>query len=147
MWTTLLLSQSSYGAVVRKSALRIVGALLGGFLALATILLIMTNTNDMVAYLLAIFVVAALADYGGRSSPHIAYGLLQMGITYLICVAVLGPTSDVDVVLERLFSREGGEEMESNVSAVKVKEAKARSVNSTLNKLKALQQGGTKDGE
>lgn len=54
---------------------------------------------------------------------------------------------DKDVVLERLFSREGGEEMESNVSAVKVKEAKARSVNSTLNKLKALQQGGTKDGE
>ena len=103
MWTTLLLSQSSYGAVVRKSALRMLGALVGGLLALATTLLLMTNATDLVSYLAVIFVITTLADYGGRSSPHIAYGFLQMGITYLICASVLGPTSDVFLALERFL--------------------------------------------
>jgi chromosome segregation ATPase len=54
---------------------------------------------------------------------------------------------DKEVILERLFSRDEGTSMESNVSNVKVKEAKAGGLKHTLNKLKALQQGGTKDGD
>ncbi len=55
--------------------------------------------------------------------------------------------ADKEVVLERLFARDDQDTMESNVSEVKVKQAKASGVKSTLNKLKALQQGGTQDGE
>lgn len=54
-------------------------------------------------------------------------------------------TKDVD--FERLFSMAGSESLESNVADIKVKESKAGGVKSTLAKLKALQQGGAKDGE
>jgi hypothetical protein len=52
-----------------------------------------------------------------------------------------------NVDLERLFSAIGSEGMETNVSKVKVKQSKAGGVQNTLAKLKALQQGGAKDGE
>lgn len=54
---------------------------------------------------------------------------------------------DKDVLLERLFSRDTGTEMESNVANVSVKHAKASGVKNTLDKLRALQQGGSKDGD
>jgi alanyl-tRNA synthetase len=54
---------------------------------------------------------------------------------------------DKEVIIERLFARDTGEAMESNVGEVKVKQARSRGVKNTLSKLKALQQGGSKDGE
>lgn len=54
---------------------------------------------------------------------------------------------DKEVIIEKLFRKDRGEKLESNVSDIKVKEAKAGGVKNTLAKLKSLQKGGQKDGE
>ncbi len=54
---------------------------------------------------------------------------------------------DKEAIIEKLFSKDGGEKLETNVTDVKVKEAKAGGVKKTLAKLKSLQKGGQKDGE
>ncbi len=59
-----------------------------------------------------------------------------------------GPAVDANIDMERLFAVSAEESgLESNVSKVEVKESKAGGVKNTLAKLKALQQGGAKDGE
>lgn len=55
--------------------------------------------------------------------------------------------SSTEADLDRLFDRVDDKEMESNVSKVKVKEAKAGGVKGTLARLKELQKGGIQDGE
>lgn len=101
-WTCLLLIQSSYGAIVRKSLLRLVGGLCGGLLALFVIISVVPNASGPFFYILAAIVVTAFADYGGRASPQVSYGFQQTGITYMICVAALQPSADVDEPLNRL---------------------------------------------
>ena len=54
-------------------------------------------------------------------------------------------TTEAD--LDRLFDRVDDKEMESNVSKVMVKEAKAGGVKGTLARLKELQKGGNQNGE
>ncbi len=102
-WTCLLLIQSSYGAIVRKSLLRLIGGLCGGVLALIVIISVVPNASGPFFYILAAIVVTAFADYGGRASQQVSYGFLQTGITYMICVAALQPSADVDEPLDRLM--------------------------------------------
>lgn len=101
-WTALLLVQSSYGAIVRKSILRLIGGLAGGALAILVMLAVYPNADGPFLYLIVTAIICFLADYGGRSSQQISYGFMQMGISYLICVAALGPTADTDQPLDRL---------------------------------------------
>ncbi len=101
-WTALLLVQTSYGAIVRKSILRLIGGLVGGALAILVMLAVYPNADGPFLYLIVTAIVCFLADYGGRSSQQISYGFMQMGISYLICVAALGPTADTDQPLDRL---------------------------------------------
>jgi len=54
---------------------------------------------------------------------------------------------DKDVDFEKLFECAGSGQMETNVANIKIRESKAGGVQKTLAKLKALQQGGAKDGE
>jgi uncharacterized membrane protein YccC len=102
-WTALLLVQTSYGAIVRKGVLRIIGGLWGGAMALVVMMTIFQSTTDPFAYLVATAVLCFIADYGGRSSPQVAYGFMQMGISYMICIAGLGPSANTDDPLERMM--------------------------------------------
>lgn len=101
-WTAALLVQSSYGAIVRKSLLRLIGGLAGGALAILVMLTVNPNTDGPFLYLIATALICFAADYGGRSSAQVSYGFMQMGISYLVCVAALGPTADTDEPLYRM---------------------------------------------
>jgi uncharacterized membrane protein YccC len=101
-WTALLLIQTSYGAIVRKSVLRIIGGLAGGLLAIFVMMTIYQSTTDPFAYLLFTAVICFIADYGGRSSPRISYAFQQMSMSYLVCVAALGPSANTDAPLDRM---------------------------------------------
>ncbi len=107
-WTTLWLIQSSYGAVLRKSLLRIVGALIGGAAAVFVMVVIGGNANALLGLVFVTWLVVTCADYGRQSGPQIAYAFKQAGITYLICVVSFVPPSDVDSVLYRIFGILGG---------------------------------------
>lgn len=107
-WTTLWLIQSSYGAVLRKSLLRIVGSLIGGAAAALVMIVIGGNANALLGLVFVTWLVVTWADYGAQSSPQIAYALKQVGITYLICVVSFVPPSDINSVLYRVFGILGG---------------------------------------
>ena len=87
---------------MRKSILRLIGGLCGGVLALFVIIAIVPNASGPFFYVLAAVVVTGFADYGGRASQQVSYGFLQTGITYMVCIAALQPSADVDEPLDRL---------------------------------------------
>lgn len=106
------------------------------------------------------FTMALLSKLGEKSSQNTEIGALQASIESLANkIAFMGtgggggggggfgPVVDGEIDMERLFAVSTEDGLESNVSKVEVKESKAGGVKNTLAKLKALQQGGAKDGE
>ncbi len=57
-----------------------------------------------------------------------------------------GPDAADPAMLEAFFEKAGGDQVESNVSKVKVRQTKAAGVKGALDKLKEMQKGGG-DGE
>ena len=96
LWSIAVASQpNQYGAVVRKTLLRLAGCALGGLAALAAMVLVSQNFDSLPPYLLTIFVVTIFSTYVSQSDEWLGYAGIQAGITFLICYVGLGPTSDV----------------------------------------------------
>ena len=96
LWSVIVSGQpNQYGAVVRKTMLRLSGCILGGLAALAAMILVSQNFDSLPAYLLAIFLVTMVSTYIAQSDEWLGYAGIQAGITFLICYVSLGPTSDV----------------------------------------------------
>jgi len=96
LWSIAVAGQpNQYGAVVRKTLLRLAGCILGGLAALAAMILVSQNFDSLPAYLITIFVVTMLATYVSQSDEWLGYAGIQAGITFLVCYVGLGPTSDV----------------------------------------------------
>lgn len=96
LWSIAVAGQpNQYGAVVRKTLLRLAGCILGGLAALAAMILVSQNFDSLPPYLFAIFVVTILSTYISQSDEWLGYAGIQAGITFLICYVGLGPSSDV----------------------------------------------------
>jgi uncharacterized membrane protein YccC len=96
LWSIAVAGQpNQYGAVVRKTILRLAGCIMGGLLTLATMLLVSQNFESLPPYLVAIFVVTMFSTYVAQSSEWLGYAGIQTGITFLICYVGLAPSSDV----------------------------------------------------
>lgn len=104
LWSTVVAGQpNQYGAVIRKTLLRLGGCILGGLAALAAMILVSENFDSLPPYLVAIFAVAMFSTYISQSSEWLGYAGIQAGITFLICYVGLGPTSDVYKPLWRFW--------------------------------------------
>ena len=104
LWSTVVAGQpNQYGAVIRKTILRLGGCLFGGLAALAAMILVSENFDSLPPYLVAIFAVAMFSTYVSQSSEWLGYAGIQAGITFLICYVGLGPTSDVYKPLWRFW--------------------------------------------
>jgi uncharacterized membrane protein YccC len=104
LWSTIVAGQpNQYGAVVRKTILRLAGCVCGGLAALAAMILISQNFDSLPPYLVAIFVVTMFATYVAQSSEWLGYAGVQAGITFLICYVGLAPTADVYKPLWRFW--------------------------------------------
>jgi uncharacterized membrane protein YccC len=103
MWTVLLTGQSTYGATLHKAILYVVGAALGGVLALATIIVVSPNSESVSSYLAAFFVVLFLCSYVGLSSGRLALAGQQAGMTFIFTYHALSPNADVVEPLWRLW--------------------------------------------
>jgi hypothetical protein len=96
LWSIAVAGQpNQYGAVLRKTILRLVGCVMGGLAALGAMLLVSENFDSLPAYLVAIFVVTFFSTYVAQSSDWLNYAGIQTGITFLICYVGLGPSSDI----------------------------------------------------
>ncbi len=104
LWSIIVAGQpNQYGAVVRKTLLRLAGCVLGGLAALAAMIIVSQNFDALPAYLVAIFVVTMLSTYVAQSDEWLGYAGIQAGITFLICYVGLGPTSNVYSPLWRFW--------------------------------------------
>lgn len=96
LWSIAVAGQpNEYGAVVRKTILRLAGCIMGGLAALAAMLIVSQNFDSLPAYLAAIFGVTIFSTYVSQSSEWLGYAGIQTGITFLICYVGLGPSSDI----------------------------------------------------
>jgi uncharacterized membrane protein YccC len=104
LWSVVVAGlPSTYGAVVRKTILRLAGCIAGGLAALAAMILVSQNFDSLPAYLVAIFAVTMLSTYLAQSDEWLGYAGIQAGITFLICYVGLAPSSNVYAPLWRFW--------------------------------------------
>ena len=94
---------NTYGAVLRKTYLRLVGCLMGGLAVLVAMLIVSQHFDSFAAYLAAIFVVTIFSTYVAQSSEWLGYAGIQTGMTFMICYVGVGPTSDIYKPLWRFW--------------------------------------------
>jgi len=104
LWSIAVAGQpNQYGAVIRKTVLRLVGCIMGGLAALAAMLIVSQNFDSLPPYLVAIFAVTMFSTYISQSSEWLGYAGIQTGITFLICYVGLAPSSDIYKPLWRFW--------------------------------------------
>jgi uncharacterized membrane protein YccC len=96
LWSIVVAGQpNQYGAVLRKTILRLVGCVMGGLATLGAMLLVSENFDSLPAYLVAIFAVTFFSAYVAQSNDWLNYAGIQTGMTFLICYVGLGPSADI----------------------------------------------------
>jgi uncharacterized membrane protein YccC len=104
LWSIGIVGQpNQYGAVLRKTMLRLAGCVVGGLAALAAMIVVSENFDSLPAYLVVIFAVTMFATYVAQSDEWLGYAGIQTGITFLICYVGLGPASDIYEPMWRLW--------------------------------------------
>jgi len=104
LWSVVVAGlPNTYGAVVRKTVLRLAGCVVGGLAALAAMIIVSQNFDSLPAYLVAIFVVTMFSTYVAQSDEWLGYTGIQAGITFLICYVGLAPSSNIYAPLWRLW--------------------------------------------
>ncbi len=104
LWSVVVTGlPNTYGAVVRKTILRLAGCLLGGLATLAAMLIVSQNFDSLAAYLAAIFAVTIVSTYVAQSSEWLGYAGIQAGITFMVCYVGSAPSSDVYKPLWRFW--------------------------------------------
>lgn len=94
--TCLFVAQSSFGATVQKAILRLSGALLGGVLGIAALLIVIPNFDSLPPFLIAVAVGTGVAAYVATGSPRISYVGIQIGFAFALCTFdTWGPSVDL----------------------------------------------------
>ena len=102
--TCFFVSLGTVGESLHKATLRIVGALIGGALGIASILLLMPLMTDLGELLLALGAVTLLAGWVACGSERISYAGWQIGLAYyLTMLQGYGPTLDMQTARDRVI--------------------------------------------
>ena len=101
--TVIIAGLPTYGASMRKMILRIVGAIVGGMIALLAIVIVTPNFSTLPSYMLATFLVLYFSAYASLSSGRVAYAGKQIATTFLLVFADLSPSLDVYGPLWRIW--------------------------------------------
>ncbi len=103
IWSVLTVGPPTYGAQVRKMILRLAGGIIGGLIAIPTIMILSPNSVSVGAYVFAIFVVLLCAAYLATSTSRISYAGVQGGISFMVAVVSLAPSVAVTEPLWRVW--------------------------------------------
>jgi len=101
--TIVITALPTYGAAMRKMILRIVGAVLGGIIAILAIMIVSPNFSSLPSYMLVTFIVLYLSAYASLASGRTAYAGKQIATTFLLIFADLSPSLDVYGPLWRMW--------------------------------------------
>ncbi len=102
--TAVIVGQTSFGATIQKSMLRLGGAILGGILGSAVIIVSMPNIESVGSLLIVASVGFGIASWIAAGSPRISYVGLQTGLAFAMCVTdPAGPTTDLTTGRDRVL--------------------------------------------
>jgi multidrug resistance protein MdtO len=101
--TVLVVSQTSVGATIQKSMLRLAGAALGGLLGMVVIIAAMPNLENVGSLLVVAALGFGVAAWIMAGSSRISYMGLQTGMAFAMCVTDPGgPTTDLTTARDRV---------------------------------------------
>jgi multidrug resistance protein MdtO len=102
--TCVLVAQSSFGAMVRKAGLRLLGATIGGLLGILTIVYAMPQMDTIASLLVITALVCGLASWVLAGSVRISYAGIQIGLAWVLTALVaVGPSTDLASPLDRVI--------------------------------------------
>jgi multidrug resistance protein MdtO len=102
--TCFVVALGTIGETLHKATLRIVGALIGGGLGLAAVLLLMPLMTSLGDLFLLLAPVTLLAAWIGSGSDRIAYAGMQIALAfYLVVLHGTGPTIDMETARDRVI--------------------------------------------
>ncbi len=148
--TCFFVSLGTVGESLHKATLRIVGALIGGALGIASILLLMPLMTDLGDLLLAIGVVTLLAGWVACGSERISYAGWQIGLAYyLTMLQGYGPTLDMQTARDRVIGIVLGNIIVlvvfTTIWPVSVTQAARRQLATAISQMAALMRPGPQD--
>jgi len=101
--TCAFVALASTGATLHKATLRVVGCLIGGALALASIVFLIPHMTDIVQLALLVAAVSAVCGWIAMGSERSAYAGLQIAFAfYLAVLQGYAPSEDLSAVRDRL---------------------------------------------
>ncbi|MGE7955848.1 FUSC family protein [Pseudomonas sp. NPDC089530] len=104
MLTCLIVAQPSLGATGMRAVLRVGGALTGSVLALAMVVLVIPQIDDIVGLLFMALPVIALGAWIAAGSERISYAGIQIVFTFsLALLEQFGPSTNLTEIRDRLI--------------------------------------------
>jgi uncharacterized membrane protein YccC len=101
--TCTFIALESTGATLHKGALRIVGCIIGGALALFTIVFLMPHMDTIASLVVLVACASAIAGWVGAGSEMISYAGLQIAFAFFYSVFQgYAPDTDLDNVRNRV---------------------------------------------
>ena len=102
--TAMIVTQSSFGASIQKSVLRLAGAALGGLMAFGIITLVMPNMETVASVVVVTSIPFFVAGWIVTGSSKISYVGMQTGLALaLVLLNRLGPTTNLAPAGDRIF--------------------------------------------
>jgi len=102
--TAVLVCLDSYGAMILKSVLRVIGAFVGGLASLLVILYVIPQITSLAPFLVVTSLVFGLAAWVQTGSPRISYAGLQIGFAAaLVLIDTHYPSTDLMPFRDRML--------------------------------------------
>ena len=101
--TCIFIALESTEATMRKATLRIIGCLIGGVLAILSIVFLIPHMERIASLIMLVAAVAALAGWVAAGSQKIAYAGLQIAFAFFVSVFQgYAPDTDLDNIRNRV---------------------------------------------
>ncbi|WP_342629376.1 FUSC family protein [Nguyenibacter vanlangensis] len=101
--TCFIVAQPTMGEMIAKLRLRIGGAVIGGALGIASIIVMMPHLNDVASFLALVFAGALAAAWVKTGDARIAYAGFQIGLAFFLSdIKGYGPTTDMTTARDRI---------------------------------------------
>jgi len=101
--TCCFISLENLRATLHKGALRLVGCMIGGLIGFLSIMYLVPHMESIVSLVLLVAAVSALAGWVAAGSERIAYGGLQIGLAFYMCMLQsFEPDTDFVKIRDRL---------------------------------------------